>query len=106
MEGMSRSVENLISFPAVEKEFQVVYKDYGGKLVDHNALRLLSVATVKETGKMFSEDFELRLENKEDKVEIVVSVEAVEDSYIRCWKFILENFSRSMSQWRSARSQP
>lgn len=57
---------------AVSKDFKVSYNDYGGKLVDHNAVILNAVANVQETHKMFADDYEFRLENKEDAVDIKV----------------------------------
>nr|XP_039256982.1 protein-glutamine gamma-glutamyltransferase 4-like isoform X2 [Styela clava] len=60
---------------SVTKEIKVAYNEYSSKLVDQNAMRIMSVATVKETGKMFSEDYEFRLENKPDSVKIVTEKE-------------------------------
>ncbi|XP_078483974.1 protein-glutamine gamma-glutamyltransferase K isoform X1 [Ciona intestinalis] len=49
----------------VSRDFNVMFSDYNGKLVDLNSLRLSAVVKVKETGKMFADSYEFRLDNKE-----------------------------------------
>ena len=55
----------------VTREFAVVYSDYNTKLVDLNSLRLQAVAKIHSTGKMYSDDYEFRLDNK-DSIDIRV----------------------------------
>lgn len=63
---------------AATKEIPVVYADYGGKLNGYSSLKLVTVASVKETKKMFSEDFEFNLRTK-DSVDIEVRVYVTDD---------------------------
>lgn len=53
------------------KDIPVAYADYGGKLNGYSSLKLVAVASVKETKKMFSEDYEFNLITK-DSVEIEI----------------------------------
>ena len=55
----------------ITRDFAVTYSDYNTKLVDLNSMRLHAVAKVRETRKMFSDQFEFRMDNR-DAIEIKV----------------------------------
>uniref|UniRef100_H2YCU3 protein-glutamine gamma-glutamyltransferase n=1 Tax=Ciona savignyi TaxID=51511 RepID=H2YCU3_CIOSA len=55
----------------VSRDFNVLFSDYNGKLVDLNSMRLCAVVKVQETSKMFADSYEFRLDNK-DAIDIQV----------------------------------
>jgi len=63
--------EKLFCVSGKDLEFAVMFSDYDGRLVDLNSLRISAVVKVKETNKIFADQYDFRLDNK-DVIDIKV----------------------------------